>query len=54
VTLARRLIGPDRLATFASLWETLAREKADATSLNLDRKALIVTSFVRLEAACRG
>jgi DNA polymerase-3 subunit delta' len=54
VTLARRLIGPDRLATFASLWETLAREKADATSLNLDRKALIVTSFVRLEAACKG
>ena len=54
ITLARRLIGPDRLATFAELWETLARDKADATSLNLDRKSLIITSFTRLEAASRG
>ena len=54
IALAQRLIGPDRLATFAELWETLARDKADATSLNLDRKSLIITSFARLEAASRG
>jgi DNA polymerase-3 subunit delta' len=48
------LIGPDRLATFAELWETLARDKADALSLNLDRKSLIITSFARLETASRG
>jgi DNA polymerase-3 subunit delta' len=53
-TLAHRLIGPDRLATFAELWETLARDKADALSLNLDRKSLIITSFARLETASRG
>jgi DNA polymerase III subunit delta' len=54
VALARRIIGPGRLATFAELWETLARDKADAISLNLDRKSLIVTSFARLEAASRS
>jgi DNA polymerase-3 subunit delta' len=55
--LAHRLIGPERLrrlATFAELWETLARDKADTISLNLDRRSLIVTSFARLEAASRG
>ena len=54
IAMAQRLIGPDRLATFAVLWETLARDKADATSLNLDRKSLIITSFARLEAASGG
>lgn len=52
--LARRLIGPERLATFAELWETLAREKAEAVTLNLDRKSLILGMFARLEAASRG
>jgi DNA polymerase-3 subunit delta' len=54
VALARRLIGPERLATFAELWETTARDKADATALNLDRKSLILGTFARLEAASRG
>ncbi|MBA2127734.1 DNA polymerase III subunit delta' [Hyphomicrobium methylovorum] len=53
ISLAGRIIGPDRLATFAELWETTARDKADANSLNLDRKLLIVGSFARLEAASR-
>ncbi|MGQ0456323.1 MAG: DNA polymerase III subunit delta' [Hyphomicrobium sp.] len=52
--LAARLIGPARLATFAELWETLARARADAQALNLDRKALILASLTRLEAASRG
>ena len=53
VALARRVIGPARLATFAELWETLARDKADALALNLDRKSLILASLSRLEAASR-
>lgn len=52
--LASRLIGPTRLATFAELWETLGRERAETQALNLDRKALILASLTRLEAASRG
>jgi DNA polymerase III subunit delta' len=56
---AHRLIGqvPNRqarLATFAALWETLSRDKADALALNLDRKALILTAINRLEIAARS
>ena len=52
ITLASRIIGPGRLATFAALWETLERERAEALDLNLDRKALIVGQFAQVEAAC--
>ncbi|MBK9078654.1 MAG: DNA polymerase III subunit delta' [Hyphomicrobium sp.] len=51
---ARRLIGPQRLATFAGLWETLARDKADVLALNLDRKALIMSALAKLETASRS
>ena len=51
VALAKRVIGAQRLATFAHLWETLAREQADTDALNLDRKALILAMFARLQAA---
>jgi DNA polymerase-3 subunit delta' len=54
ISRARRLIGPERLATFAGLWETLARDKADAMALNLDRKALILSALAKLEAASRS
>ncbi|MEQ1651995.1 MAG: DNA polymerase III subunit delta' [Hyphomicrobium sp.] len=50
---ARRFAGPARLATFAALWETLARDKSEALALNLDRKALILASLAKLEAASR-
>jgi len=53
VALARRLIGPARLATWAGLWERVAADKADTAALNLDRKALILDVFSRLEAASR-
>lgn len=53
IALAGRLIGPERLATFAELWETTARDKAETSALNLDRKSLILGSFARLEAASR-
>lgn len=56
--LAARLF-PDgapvaRLATWAELWETIGREKAEALALNLDRRALILDTFARMEAAARA
>ncbi|MEQ1712311.1 MAG: DNA polymerase III subunit delta' [Hyphomicrobium sp.] len=54
VALAARVIGPVRLATFAELWERVARAKADAIALNLDRKALILDMVRELEAAARS
>jgi DNA polymerase-3 subunit delta' len=41
------------LATWAELWETVVREKADTLALNLDRKTLILDTFARLETATR-
>ena len=54
IALARRLIGPGRLATWAGLWERVAADKAETAALNLDRKALILDVFSRLEAASRA
>ncbi len=51
--LAQRLIGEGQLATWAGLWERVAADKADVAALNLDRKSLILETFVRLEAASR-
>ncbi len=51
---AKSLIGPARLATFAGLWETLSRDKADALALNLDRKSLVLAAITRLEIASRS
>lgn len=52
--LAHRLVGPARLATWAGLWERVAADKAETAQLNLDRKALILDVFSRLEAASRS
>ena len=52
--IARRVIGDARVASFAQLWETLARDKAEALALNLDRKALILDVLTRIEAAARA
>ena len=51
--LAARLIGEVRLASFAALWERIAREKADTLALNLDRKSLILESVARLASAAQ-
>lgn len=55
--LAARLAGDDgdspRLASLASLWETVAREKAETVALNLDRKTLILRTVSRLETSAR-
>jgi DNA polymerase-3 subunit delta' len=54
IALAGRLIDDGAgLATWAALWERMAAEKADAAALNLDRKALILDAFFRLETASR-
>lgn len=52
--LARRLVPEARLATWAELWETIAREKSEAQALNLDRKSLILQTFGRIGVASRG
>jgi DNA polymerase-3 subunit delta' len=52
--LARRLVPDARLATWAELWETIAREKSEAQALNLDRKSLILQTFSRIGVAARG
>lgn len=54
IAAANRLMGGGKLAAFAQLWETLAREKADTGALNLDRKSLILDALLRLQAASRG
>lgn len=54
VSLAARLIPETRLPYWASMWEQTLREKADADELNLDRKALIMRAFARLEMASKG
>jgi DNA polymerase-3 subunit delta' len=51
--LAQRLIGEGRLADWAGLWEDLGRERADAALLNLDKRALILGTFAKLEAITR-
>lgn len=51
--IAHRLIKPHHLASWAALWETLAREEAETRALNLDRKAFILGTIQRIEAAAR-
>jgi DNA polymerase III subunit delta' len=51
--LAARLVPPMRQPAWAELWHAVLRDKADAETLNLDRKALIVRTFARIEAAVR-
>jgi len=54
LSLAARLIPEARLPAWADLWQAILRDKSDADELNLDRKALIMRSLARLEAASRG
>jgi DNA polymerase-3 subunit delta' len=52
--LAARLLPPERLAAWSNLWQAILRDKAEVRELNLDRKALIVRTFARIEAAARS
>jgi len=51
--LAARLIGEERLASFAGLWERIGRNKAETLALNLDRKALVLETVGALAAAAK-
>jgi DNA polymerase III subunit delta' len=53
VAMATRLVPETRLPQWAALWETVLRDKADADELNLDRKALVMRVFARLEAVAK-
>jgi DNA polymerase-3 subunit delta' len=53
LALAARLIPEARLRAWTEMWQAILRDKADAETLNLDRKALIVRTFARIEAAGR-
>jgi hypothetical protein len=52
--LAARLIPEALLPSWAETWQAILRDKADADELNLDRKALILRAFARIEAVARG
>jgi DNA polymerase-3 subunit delta' len=54
LALAARLIPEGRLPAWAELWQAIVADKADADELNLDRKALILRTLARLEAAGRA
>jgi DNA polymerase-3 subunit delta' len=51
--LAQRLIPEPRLPAWAALWEGILSERADAALLNLDKRALILGTFAKLEALAR-
>jgi len=48
--IAARIMKPARLARWSELWETLARERAEARVLNLDRQNLVLGIFQQIEA----
>jgi DNA polymerase-3 subunit delta' len=47
--LAQRLIPAARLPAWAALWEDIGRERAEAALLNLDKRALVLGTFAKLE-----
>ncbi len=53
LALAERLIPEAKLPAWASLWESILRERADAALLNLDKRGLILGTFAKLEAITR-
>jgi DNA polymerase-3 subunit delta' len=52
--LAARLMPEHRLSAWATVWEQVLRDKTEAQELNLDRKALILGAFAKLEDVARG
>lgn len=46
-----RWLDRSRLAAWAELWETIVREKRDVMTLNLDRRAFVLETIARLQAA---
>ena len=54
LALAERLISEAKLPAWAALWEEIGRERADTALLNLDKRALILGTFAKLEAVARA
>lgn len=54
MALARKLIRPGRLASWAELWETIVRDKAETLALNLDRRMLILDTLARIEKTAQA
>jgi DNA polymerase III subunit delta' len=52
--LAKRLIPVTRLPFWAEAWQRTIIDKADVLALNLDRKALILSTIARFEVVCRS
>jgi DNA polymerase-3 subunit delta' len=52
--LARRLIPAARLSLWAEAWQSTLNDKADVMALNLDRKALILSTIARFEVVCHS
>ena len=52
--LAGRLMPRDRLASWAELWETILRDKAITTALNLDKKSLVLQTGFKMRAVCQS
>ncbi len=53
VILARRVIKAAALPFWAEAWEAILRDKAETMLINLDRKALILSTAQRLETLAR-
>ena len=53
VRLAQKLIGDQALPAWADAWTAILTEKAEAITLNFDRKSLILATAARLEALAR-
>jgi hypothetical protein len=45
---------PDSLADWAELWETIREARGEAERLNLDKAALMLTVFDRIERTARA
>jgi DNA polymerase-3 subunit delta' len=54
LALTERLISEAKLPAWAALWEEIGRERADTALLNLDKRALILGTFAKLEAVARA
>lgn len=54
LALSRRLINDQALPRWAEAWEGIQRDKAETLLINLDRKALVLSTVQRLEALMRA
>jgi len=51
---ARRLWARGGLANWLEVWEKVTRLFSQADRANLDRKQVVISAFIMLEAAARG